>query len=169
MRRPGRQRRIRVGHGAAGVVVSVKLDVAGDDAAQGPHDLVHAQRVGHTDRVGDADARDAELVHLAIDGEQIDQVAPEAILAGEPDLQAVALDELDHLGGRLDDLGDVAAVGELPQQTGGPEQDVDAVDAGLHGDPGVFHVAAGVGEHLRLQAESRDALAVAPGAGAGGG
>ena len=132
----------------------MELDVAGDDAAQRAHDLVHAQRVGHAYRVGDADARHADLVHLAVDGEQIDQVAAEAVLAGEPDLQAVALDELDHLDGRLDDLADVASVREPPQQAGGPEQDVQVLDAQLVQEGGDLHLVVRreerVGELLAL-------------------
>ena len=58
----GIQRREGVGDGAAGVVVAVELDVAADDAAQGPDQFVHLHGMGDAHGIGDADAVDAHGV-----------------------------------------------------------------------------------------------------------
>ena len=148
MRGAGFQRAEGVGDGAAGVVVAVELDVAAHDAAQRLDQIVDLARVGHAHRVGDAHAVDADLVHRPVDRQQIDQVAAEAVFAAEAHFQTLALDELDHLGGRFDDVGDVLAVRELAQQAARAKDHVDAVDAGVDRQLGVVHVAAHVGQNL---------------------
>ena len=57
-----------VGDGHSCVVVKMYLDIATDNAAQGPNELVNLTRVCATDGVGDAHAVDADLVHGLIDG-----------------------------------------------------------------------------------------------------
>lgn len=52
---------------ASRVVVEVAFNVARDDTAKGADELVHLARVGTTDRVGDTDAVDANLVDGAVD------------------------------------------------------------------------------------------------------
>ena len=162
--RAGLERAERVRDRAAGVVVAVELDVAVHHAAQRAHQVEHLARVGDAHGVGDADAVDADAVDRVVDGEQVDQVAAEGVLGREADLELLALDEVDDLDRRLDDLGNLLAVRELAQQARGAEQDVDAVDAGLDRDARVLHRAARVGEDLRLQAQVGDGLAVAPAA-----
>ena len=75
------------------------------------------------------------------------------------------LDERDDFPGLSDDLVDTFAVAELAQDRRRPEEDVDPVDARLHGDARVVHMAANVGEDLRLQGKRRDRLAVLEGLG----
>ncbi len=166
---PASQRAEGVGDGAAGVVVAVELDVAVHDAAQRAHELVHLQRIGDAHGVGDADAIDADLVDRAIDRQQVDQVAAEAVLAAEAHFQPTALDELDHFLRRFDDVLDVFAVRKLAQIAAGAEHDVDAVDAGVHRHARVAHVTAHVGENLGVEAKAGDTLDVGAALGAGGG
>ncbi len=167
MRRPGLQRAVGIRHRAAGVVVSVELDIAMHHPAQRAHQFVNLHRVGDAHGIGDAHAVDANLVHRAVDGQQVDQVAAEAVLAAEAHLQAVALHIFDHFLRRVDDIGDVLAVRELTQIAAGAEQHVDAVCAGLDGDARIVHMAAHMRQNLGLQAQLSDALNVEPALGAG--
>ena len=169
VRGTGLQRAEGVGDGAAGIVVAVKLDVAGDDAAQRLDQIENLARIGDAHRIGDTDTVDADLVHGTVDGEQVDQVAAEAVLGREAHFQPLALDELDHFDGRVDDVGNVLAVRELAQKATRAEDDVDAVGARVDGELGVVHVAAHVGEDLRREAERGDALQVGATLRAGGG
>lgn len=43
----------------------------------------------------------ANLVNGTVDGEEIDQVGTERVLAGKSDLEALGLDEFDDLNGSL--------------------------------------------------------------------
>ena len=85
----GRQRAVGVGDGAAGIIVAVKLDIAGDDTAQGSHQVMYLQGRGDADGIGDADPVHSDLIDLAVDGQQIDQVAAEGVLAAETHLQTL--------------------------------------------------------------------------------
>ena len=153
---------VGVGDGAARVVVEVRLDVAADDAAQRAHQLVDLARAGAADRVGDADAVHADLVDGRVDGQQVDQVGAERVLAREAHLDAARLDELDDLDGRVLDVRHVLAVAVLAQVRRGADDHVDAVHARLDGQPRVVHVAADVRQDLGLEAQLADGLAVEP-------
>ena len=109
----GFERAEGVGDGTAAVVVAMELDVAAHDATQRPDQVIDLARVGDADGVSNTDAVDADLVHCAVDSEQIDQVAAEAVFAAEAHFQPLALDELNDFPRRLDNVGDVFAVREL--------------------------------------------------------
>ena len=68
----------------------------------------------------------------------------------------MVLDEGDDVSRLADDLVHALAVRELAQEGRGAEQDVDARDAGLHGDARVVHVTAHVREDLRAKTERGD-------------
>lgn len=127
--RAGLEGAVGVGDGAARVVVEVALDVARHDAAEGADEVVDLARVGAPDRVGDTDAVDADLVDGAVDRQEVDEVRAERVLGREADLDALALDELDDLDGRLDDVRDVLAVRVLAEERRRANDDVDAVNA----------------------------------------
>ena len=77
-----------VGHGAAGVVVGVELDVAVDVAPHQRDQLVHLARRGDADGVGDAHALGAGLVDGAVDADEVVGVGAEGVLAAEAGLEA---------------------------------------------------------------------------------
>ena len=158
----GLERAVGVGDGAAGVVVEVRLDVAADDAAQRAHQLVDLARPRAAHGVGDADPVHADLVDGRVDGQQVDQVRAERVLAREAHLDAARLDELDDLNGRVLDVRHVLAVAVLAQVRRGADDHVDAVDARLDRHPRVVHVAADVRQDLGLEAQLADGLAVEP-------
>ena len=62
---------------AAGIVVAVKFDVAGNDTAQRPHQVMHLERVGNANCVRDAHSVHADLIYLAVHGEEVDKIAAE--------------------------------------------------------------------------------------------
>jgi hypothetical protein len=65
-----------------------------------------------------------DLVDSLVDAEEIDKVGSEGVLAGKSDLDTLGLDELDHLNGGLVDVGHVLAVGVLPQERRGSNNDI---------------------------------------------
>lgn len=135
----------------------------------------------------------ANLVNSTVDGEKIDKVGTERVLAGKSDLEALGLDELDDLNGSLsvcqygvryrprvcenawalarpgaaqrsathvDDVGHVLAMRMLAEVGRGANDDVKTIDTSLHGQTGIVHVAADVGQDLGLEAELADGLAI---------
>jgi hypothetical protein len=145
----------------------MELDVAGDVLAQLAHQRVALARRRDADGVGDPDAVHAHVGDRPVYREQIALRGAEGVLRGEAHLLAVLLDEADHRARLVDDLLDALAVGELAQDRGGAEEDVDTVDAGLDGDARVVHVAADVGEDLRAERQGGDGLAILVGLRAG--
>lgn len=81
MGRTGFEGLVRVCNGATGVVVEVRLNVAGHDISQGTNQLVDLTRGRATDRVGDANAVDANLVDGLVERQKVDEVRSERILA----------------------------------------------------------------------------------------
>ena len=104
-----------------------------------------------------------DLIDFPVDGQQVDQVAPERVLAAEAHLQPLALDELNHLHRAVDDLANRLAVRELAQVAARAEQHVDAVHARVHSQARVVQVAARVGQQLGPQPEPGDARAIRAG------
>src|SRR6267143_1484720 len=154
---------VAVGDRASSVVVTVELDVATHVVAELDGERITLTRVRDADGVRDADAVHAHPVHRRVDLEEIALGRTEAVLAGEADFLAVVADERDHLARVFDDLVDALAMAELAQDRGRAEEDVDAVDAGLHGDARVVHVAADVRQHLRAERQGGDRPAVLEG------
>src|SRR5437867_6816358 len=157
---PAFENGVAVGDRAPGVVVTVELDVAPHVMSQLDCERIALPRGRDADRVRDADAVHAHPVHCRIDLEEIAFGGAKAVLAREADLLAVIADERDHLAGVLDDLVDALPVAELAQDRGCPKKDVDAIDAGLHGNARVVHVAAHVGEHLRSERQRGNRAAI---------
>src|SRR2546422_718901 len=143
--------RVAVRDRAAGVVVAVELDVAGDVVPQLHRERVAPAGRGDADGVGDTDPVHAHPVDRGVNLEEVALGRAEAVLGREADLLGVVADERDDLGGVGDDLVDALSVAELPQVRRRSEQDVDAVDAGLDRDARVVHVAADVRKHLRAE------------------
>src|SRR5438477_89134 len=156
----GIEDRVAVGDRAPGVVVAVEFDVAAHVVAELDGERVALTGARDADGVGDADAVHAHPVHGRVHLEEIALGRPEAVLAREADLLAVIADEGDDLAGVLDDLVDAFAVAELAEDRGRAEEDVDAIDAGLHGDARVIHVAAHVREHFRPERKRGDRPAI---------
>jgi hypothetical protein len=164
----GLQSAVCVGDGASGVVVEVGLDVARDDTTESADQVVDLARgsasnsVGNTLIIASASLQpggrvllgdtyhtvDTDLVDSLVDAEEIDKVGPEGVLAGKPDLNILGLDELDNLNGGLVDVGHVLAVGVLPQERRGSNNDIHSVNSSLDGYPGIVHVASDVRQNL---------------------
>ena len=58
--------------------------------------------------------------------------------------QALGLDVLNHLNGRLLNVGHVLAMAVLAQEAGGANDNIQTVDTCLNGKLGIAHVAANV-------------------------
>ena len=164
---PAAKRAVGVGDGAAGIIVAVKFNVARYDTAQGSHQVMHLQGRGDANGIGDPDPVHSDLIDLAVDGQQIDQVAAEGVLAAETHFQSLALDKLDNLHRAVDDLADRLAMREFSQIAAGAKEDVDAVNAGVYGQAGIVEMAARMGEQLGAQPQAGDARAVSAALGAG--
>ena len=154
---------VRIRDRAAGIVVSVELDVALDMVTQLCREGIAPSRRGDAYGVRHTDAVHAHSVHRGVDLEEVTLGRTEAVLAREPDLHAVVLDELDDRARLADDVVDTLAVRELTQVRRGAEQNVDARDTGLHRDARVVHVTAHVREHLRSEPQAGDDLQVLAG------
>lgn len=111
----------------AGVVVQVNLDVATDNPAECPHEVIHLPRVCAPNCIGDADTVDADLVDSLVYGEEVYEVGAEAILGGEADFNALGLDELDDLDSRLGNISHILSMRKLAQEGRSAYYDVDAV------------------------------------------
>ena len=156
----GFQGAVGVGDSAAGVVVQVDLDVAGDDATKGADEVIDLSRRRAADCVSDADPVDADAVDGLVEGEEVDNVGAEGVFGGEADFDALRLDKLDDFDGGVLDIGHVFAVGVLAEEGGGADDDVDAVHSCFDSDSGVFHITADMGEDLALEAELADRFTV---------
>jgi len=109
----GLESAVGVGNGAPGVVVQMHLNVAVDNAAERPDEVVDLTRRRAAHGVGDADAVDADLVDGTVERKEIDEIGTERVLGREPDLDALGLDKLNHFYGALGDVRHVLAVGEF--------------------------------------------------------
>lgn len=140
--------------------MEVRLNVARDNAPQSPNQVVHLSRRSATNGISNTHAVDTDLVHRAVQRQEVDQIRPERVFRREADLQTLGLDELDDLEGGLDDVVHILAMAVFPQVLGSADDDVEAVNTSLDGEPGVAHVAADMGQNLGLEAEIADLLAV---------
>src|SRR5207253_8660968 len=95
VRRAALEDAVAVRDRAARVVVAVELDVAADVVAELDGERVTLTRRRDPHGVGDADAIHAHLVDRLVDPQQVALGRAEAVLAREPDLLAVILDEFD--------------------------------------------------------------------------
>ena len=146
---------VSVGNGASSVVVEMGLNVTRDDSTKSADKIVDLSWGSTSDGIGNTDTVDTDLVDGGVDGEKIDQVGAERVLAGEADLNVVRLNEVDNLDGSVGDVGHVFSVGVLHEVGRGPNNDIDSVNTGLDSDSGIIHVAADVGKNLsRLEHSS---------------
>jgi hypothetical protein len=60
----------------------------------------------------------------------------------------------------VDDVGHVLAMGMLAEVRGCANDNIEAINACLHSQTGIVHVAADVGQDLGLEAELADRLAI---------
>ena len=74
---------IGIGNGAAGIVVEVRLDIARHDTTQGPDEVVDLPGGRAANGIGNTDAVDADLVDSLVQGEEIDEIRAEGVLAGD--------------------------------------------------------------------------------------
>lgn len=109
--------------------MEVALDVTAHNTPERPDEVVHLPGVRTSDSVGDSDTVNTYLVNSTVDAEEVDEVGPEGVLGREADFDALRLDELDDLDSRLDNIGNVLAVGVLAEEGGGADDDVNTVDA----------------------------------------
>lgn len=79
---------------------------------------------GTADGVGDTNTLDTDLVDGGVDGEQVNQVGTEGVLAGETDLNALGLDEFDNFNGGVLNVGHVLAVRVLTEVGRGTNDDI---------------------------------------------
>lgn len=79
----GLESTVGVGDTAAGIVVEVGLDVAGHDASEGADKVVDLPGGSATDGIGDTDTVDTDLVDGAVEGEEVDEIRTERVLAGD--------------------------------------------------------------------------------------
>lgn len=82
----GLQGTIRVCNGAASVVVKVTFDVTPDNSTKGSDQVIDFTRSRNTNGVRDTNPRYSDLIDGAVDAEQVDEIAPEAILRAKSDL-----------------------------------------------------------------------------------
>jgi len=115
---------VGIGDGAASVVVEVSLNVTADNAAEHTDELVDLARGGTADSVGNTDTLDTDLVDGGVDGQEVNQVGTERVLAGETNLNALGLDKLDNFNGGVLDVGHVLAVRVLTEVRGGANHDI---------------------------------------------
>lgn len=80
-----------VGNGTPGVVVEVTFDITPDDSSKGPHQVVDLAWSRYADGVRDTNPRYSNLVYGTVNAEQIDKIAPKAVLGAESDLLPRAL------------------------------------------------------------------------------
>jgi hypothetical protein len=104
-----------VGNGTASVVVEVSLDVTANNTAQDTDELVDLTGGSTANGVGNTDTVHTNLVHSGVDGQKVNQVGTERVLAGETDLNALRLDELNNFNGGVLDVGHVLAVRVLTE------------------------------------------------------
>lgn len=73
----------------------MRLNVAADDSPERPDELVDLSGVGTSDRVGNSDSVDTNLVDGPVKVEQVDEVGSERVFRRESDLDSLGLDVLD--------------------------------------------------------------------------
>lgn len=139
---------------------SCTYNIAGHDTPQRPYQVVDLPGACATDSVGNTNAVDTNLVHSAVDGQQIDEVGTERILGAEADLLALALDKLNDFQRRVLDVCHVLSVAVFAEVARGTNDDVETVDTSLDGDFGIGHAASHVSENLGLETKLADGLAV---------
>jgi hypothetical protein len=115
---------VSVSDGTPGVIVEVSFNVTANNTSQHTDEFVNLTRRSAADSVGDTNTVNADLVDSGINGQQVNEVRTEGVLAGEPDLNALGLDEFDDFNGGVLDIGHVLAVGVLPEIGGGSDNDV---------------------------------------------
>jgi hypothetical protein len=75
----------------------VRLDIAANNSAECSNQVVNLTGRGTSHRVSYTHTVNANLVDGAVDRQKVDQVRAERVLGAEPDLLALALDELNDL------------------------------------------------------------------------
>ena len=81
MRRARSHRLEGVGDRAAGVVVTMKFDVAADDRAHVGDQLAHLGRAGDANRIGQPHTVDTRLIGGGVDAQEVGLIAPEGVFA----------------------------------------------------------------------------------------
>ncbi len=160
VRRPGLECRERVGHRAAGVVVSMELDVTADVAPHQRNQIVDLRRRSDPDGVGEADPIHARAVDRAIDAHQVVGVTSKRVLGAEARFAAGAADLADHGGPDVDDLVDAHAVRDGTEPRRRCDEHVDAVNTGIDGEPRVVEAAPNVGEQAKTPLGPRQAAKI---------
>ena len=137
-----------VGNGASSIVVEMGLDITRDDSTKSADEIVDLSRGSTSDGIGNTDTVDTDLVDGGVDGEEVDQVRAERVLAGEADLNVVRLYEVDNLNGSVGDVGHVLSMGVLHEVGRSANDDIDSINTSLNSDSGIVHMAADVGKNL---------------------
>ncbi|KAL8855224.1 MAG: hypothetical protein Q9198_010894 [Flavoplaca austrocitrina] len=82
----GLQGTIRVCNGAASVVVKVTFNVTLDHSTESPDQVIDFAWSRHANGIRDTNPRYSDLIDSAVDAEQVNKIAPEAILGAKSDL-----------------------------------------------------------------------------------
>ncbi|EEQ40972.1 homocitrate synthase, mitochondrial precursor [Clavispora lusitaniae ATCC 42720] len=154
------QSRVRIGNGTASVVVEVALNVTRHDRLQSLDQVVHSSWVGTSNSVGNTNSVDTNLVDSLVNVQQINNVRTERVFGRETNLNALGLDKLNHLNGRLSNVVHVLAVRISSQESRCANNNINTVHAGLHGHSGIVHVTTNMRQDLGLQAQLANGLAV---------
>jgi len=101
---------VGVGDSTASVVVEMGFNVTAHNTAQHTNKLVDLTGRGTADGVSDTNTVDTNLVDGGVDGEQVNQIGTEGVLAGETDLNTLGLDEFDNLDSGILDVSHVLTV-----------------------------------------------------------
>lgn len=102
-----------VGDSTSSIIMEVSLDVAADNLSKGRDLFIDLTPGGSSHRVSNSHSLGAKTVDERVQLNDLAKVGAEGVLAGEADLNAVGLGELDDLGGLLGDPVQILAVGML--------------------------------------------------------
>ncbi|RUP46503.1 hypothetical protein BC936DRAFT_146885 [Jimgerdemannia flammicorona] len=131
--------------------MEMTLNIAIYHAPQRPNQFVHLPGVGASYGIRNPNPCDAKLIDSLVNAQKIDEIAPERVLGGESDLEALALDEGDDLNGLGGNVVHVLAVRELAEVGGGADDNVKTVNTRFDRNPGVVHVAPDVRQDLGFE------------------
>ena len=109
------QSTVRVGNGTASVVVEVSFNVAAHNTSEHTDKFVNLARGSAANGVGNTNTVHTNLVDGGVDGEEINEVGTEGVLAGESNFDTLRLDEFNDFNGGVLDVGHVLAMGVLTE------------------------------------------------------
>lgn len=76
--------------------MEVSLDITAHNPSQRPDQIIHLSGVRTSYSVRHTHSVHADLVDCPVDGEEVDELGSERVFGGEPDFNALGLDEFDY-------------------------------------------------------------------------